>query len=182
MWPPERVHFALVYSISWLNYEIFFSYEKKKMKLSPLRKNVHASSHGKGSLMALTAIYQFELWLKVRDMLSKLSLARQGPWNLVWVKQVFELSEVELTEFHCALFLLQLNTSLDTSIEDPRETSASHAMLSVQERLKQLRAGSPTERYSRTHYLSTPDISTTNLGVSCGITQPKQIRHQDLRN
>ena len=34
-------------------------------------------------------------------MPTQLSLPRQGPWNLVWVKQVFELSEVELTEFHC---------------------------------------------------------------------------------
>jgi len=38
---------------------------------------------------------------KVRDMPNKLSLPRQGPWNLVWVKQVSELSEVELTEFYC---------------------------------------------------------------------------------
>ena len=28
-------------------------------------------------------------------------IPRQGPWNMVWVKQVFELSEVDLTEFHC---------------------------------------------------------------------------------
>ena len=34
-------------------------------------------------------------------MPSKLSLPRPGPWNFVWVKKVFELSEVELTEFHC---------------------------------------------------------------------------------
>jgi len=32
-------------------------------------------------------------------MPSKLSLPRQGPCNLVF--RVFELSEVELTEFHC---------------------------------------------------------------------------------
>jgi len=61
-------------------------------------KNVNTSSHRKGNL---TVVYQFELWLKVRGMPSKLSLPRQGPWNLVWVKQAFELSEVELTEFHC---------------------------------------------------------------------------------
>jgi len=30
-------------------------------------------------------------------MPSKLSLPMQGPWNLVWVKQVFELSEVHCT-------------------------------------------------------------------------------------
>jgi len=35
--------------------EIFFSCEKKTMKLSLLRKNVNASSHIKGDLMALTA-------------------------------------------------------------------------------------------------------------------------------
>jgi len=81
--------------------EIFFSCEKKTMKLSLLHKNVNTSSHRKGNLMALTAVYQFELWLKVRDMPSKLSLPRPG--SLVWVKQVFELSEVELTEFHCTL-------------------------------------------------------------------------------
>ena len=87
--------------------EIFFSCEKK-MKLSLLHKNVNTSSHIKGNLMALTVFrtnrsFQFELWLNVRDMPSKLSLPRQGPWNLVWVKQVFKLSEVELTKFHCTL-------------------------------------------------------------------------------
>jgi len=80
---------------------IFFSCQKKTMKLSLLHKNVNTSSHRKGNLMALTAVCQFELWLKVRDMPSQLSLLRQGPWNLVRVKQVFELSEVELTGFHC---------------------------------------------------------------------------------
>jgi len=35
--------------------EIFFSCEKKTMKLSLLNKNVNASSHRKGNLMALTA-------------------------------------------------------------------------------------------------------------------------------
>jgi len=34
-------------------------------------------------------------------MPSRSSLPRQGPWNLDWVKQAFELSEVELSEFHC---------------------------------------------------------------------------------
>jgi len=84
--------------------EIFFSCEKKTIKLSLLHKNVNTSSHSKGKLMALTKVYQFELWLKVRDMPSKLSLPRKGPWSLVWVKQVFDLSELELTEFHCILF------------------------------------------------------------------------------
>jgi len=41
--------------------EIFFSWEKKTMKLSLLHKNVSTSSHRKGNLMALTAVYQFEL-------------------------------------------------------------------------------------------------------------------------
>jgi len=41
--------------------EIFFSWKKKTMKLSLLHKNVNTSSHRKGSLLALTAIYQFEL-------------------------------------------------------------------------------------------------------------------------
>jgi len=56
----------------------------------------------KGNLVALTTVYLFELWLKIRDMPRKLSLARQGPWNLVWlwVKRVIELSEAELSEFH----------------------------------------------------------------------------------
>jgi len=62
-----------------------------------IHKNVNTSSHRKGNLVALTTVYQFDLWLKVRDMPSKLSLPRQGPWSLVWVKQVFELTEVELT-------------------------------------------------------------------------------------
>jgi len=70
-----------------------FPFMKRKIvKLSLLHKNVNMSSHRKGNLMALTAVYQIELWLKVQDMPSKLSLPRQGPWNLVWVKQVFELS------------------------------------------------------------------------------------------
>jgi len=75
--------------------EIFFSRVRKTMKLSSLHKNVITSSHGKGHLMALTAIYQFELWLKVRDMPRKLSLPRQGPWNLVWVKGVMTRSMVD---------------------------------------------------------------------------------------
>ena len=79
--------------------EIFFSCEKKTMKWSLIHKNVNTSSHRKGNLIALTAVYQ--LWLKVPDTPSNLSLPRQGPWSLVWVKQVFELSEVELTEFYC---------------------------------------------------------------------------------
>jgi len=79
--------------------KIFFSCEKKTMKLSLLNENVNRSSHRKSHLMALTVVYQFELWLKVQDMPSKLSLSRQGPWNLVWVKQVWELSAVKLTEF-----------------------------------------------------------------------------------
>jgi len=41
--------------------EIFFSCEKKTMKLRLLHKNVNTSSHRKGNLMALTAVYQFEL-------------------------------------------------------------------------------------------------------------------------
>jgi len=41
--------------------EIFFSREKKTMKLSLLHQNVKTSSHRKGNLMALTAAYQFEL-------------------------------------------------------------------------------------------------------------------------
>ena len=41
--------------------EIFFSCEKKTMKLSLLHKNVNTSSHRKGNLMALTTVYQFEL-------------------------------------------------------------------------------------------------------------------------
>jgi len=90
--------------------EIFLSCEKKIMKLSLLHKNVNTFSHRKGNLITLTAVYQFELWLKVREMPSKLSSPRQGLWlwSLVWVKQVFELSEVELTEFHCMLKLTQV--------------------------------------------------------------------------
>ena len=87
--------------------EIFYSCEKKTMKLCLLHKNVNTSSHRKGNLTALTAVYQFELWLNVRDMPSKLSLPGQGPWSLVWAKQVFELSEVELTEFRCIINLNQ---------------------------------------------------------------------------
>jgi len=36
--------------------EIFFSCEKKTMRLSLLHKNVNASSHRKGKLMALTVV------------------------------------------------------------------------------------------------------------------------------
>ena len=41
--------------------EIFFSCDKKTMKLSLLHKNVNTSSHRKGNLMALTPVYQFKL-------------------------------------------------------------------------------------------------------------------------
>ena len=90
-----------------------FSCEKKTMKLSLLHKNVNMSNHRKGDSVALTAVYQFEFWLKVWDKPSKLSLPRQGPWSLVWVKQVFEFSEVELTEFHCTSLSQQSITTLN---------------------------------------------------------------------
>jgi len=56
--------FALVYSISWLNFLKFVrfsSHMKKTMKLGLLHKNVNTSGHREGNLMALTAVYQFEL-------------------------------------------------------------------------------------------------------------------------
>jgi len=90
--------------------EILLLCEKKRMKLSLLYRSVNTSSRRKGNLMALTTVYQFELWLKVRDIPSKLPLPKQGPWNLVWVKQSFELSEVELTEFHCTYFINPLRS------------------------------------------------------------------------
>jgi len=62
-----------------------FHVKKKSMKLCLSHKNVNISSHRKGNLMALTAVYHVQLWLKVRHKPSKLSLPRQGPWNLVWV-------------------------------------------------------------------------------------------------
>jgi len=86
--------------------EIFFSREKKTMKSSFLRKNVNTSSHRKGNFMTQTPVYQ--LLLKVGDMPSKFSLPRRGPWNLVWVMQVFELSVVELTKFHCNCCIIYL--------------------------------------------------------------------------
>ena len=80
----------------------FSSHVKRKpTKLSLLHKNLNTSSHREGNLVALTTVYLFELRLKVRDMSSKLSLPRQGPWNWVWVKQVFQFSEVKLSEFQC---------------------------------------------------------------------------------
>jgi len=41
--------------------EIFFSCEKKTMKLGLLHKSVNTPSHRKGNLMALIEVYQFEL-------------------------------------------------------------------------------------------------------------------------
>jgi len=38
--------------------KIFFSFEKKTMKLGWVRKNVNISSHRKGKLMALTTVHQ----------------------------------------------------------------------------------------------------------------------------
>jgi len=75
MWPLGRVHFALVCYISWLNFLRFVRFsshvKRKTMKLNLLHKNVNISSHRKGDFVAPTTIYQFELWLKVRDMPSK---------------------------------------------------------------------------------------------------------------
>jgi len=51
-------HFLAKLSKIW---EIFFSCEKKTIKLSLLDKRINTSSHRKGNLMALTAVYQFEL-------------------------------------------------------------------------------------------------------------------------
>jgi len=45
--------------------EIFCSCEKKTMKLRLFQKNVNTSSHRKGNLVALTAVYQFELSVRV---------------------------------------------------------------------------------------------------------------------
>jgi len=42
-------------------FEIFFSCERKTKKLSFLNKNVNTSGHRKGNLIALTAVYLFEL-------------------------------------------------------------------------------------------------------------------------
>ena len=50
-------HFLAQVSKIW---EIF-SCEKKTIKLSLLHKNVNTFSRRKGNLMALTAVYQFEL-------------------------------------------------------------------------------------------------------------------------
>ena len=41
--------------------KIFFSCEKKTIKLSLLHENINTSSHRKGNLMALTAVNQFQL-------------------------------------------------------------------------------------------------------------------------
>ena len=93
-------HVAIV--MSPFRFSVFHSLAKlsKMCDIFLCEKNVNISSHRKGNLIALTTVYQFDLWLNLRDIPSKLSLPRPGPWNLVWVKQVFELSEVELSEFH----------------------------------------------------------------------------------
>jgi len=79
------------------------------MKLSSLHKNVNTSSHIKGNFVALTTVYQFELWLKVLDMPSKSSLTRHAGTKKrgLSYRQVLELFEVELTKFHCSLPLRQ---------------------------------------------------------------------------
>jgi len=77
---------AFHFLLNFLNVVRFSSHmERKTMKLSLLHKNENTSSHRKGTLVALTTVYQFESWLRVWDMPSKLSLTRQGPWKLVWV-------------------------------------------------------------------------------------------------
>jgi len=45
--------------------EIFFSREKKKIKLSLLHKNVNTSGHRKGNLMALTA--SLSVWVVTKN-------------------------------------------------------------------------------------------------------------------
>ena len=93
-------------AINFLKFVRFSSHMKRKtLRLSLLHKKVNISSHRKGNLVALTTVDQLEVWLKVRDMPSKLSLPRPVPWNLVWVKQLFDLSEVELSEFHCIMLI-----------------------------------------------------------------------------
>jgi len=74
-------HSSVFHSLAKLSkiFVIFFSCEKKTMKLTLLHENVNTPNHRKGSLMALRAVYHFKLWLKVRDMPSKLSLLRQEP-------------------------------------------------------------------------------------------------------
>jgi len=92
-------HYSVSYFLAKLSKicETLFSCDKERLELSLLHKNVNTSSHRKGNLMALTTVYQFKLWLKVRYIPSQLSLPRQGPWNLVWVNRVFKLSELHCT-------------------------------------------------------------------------------------
>ena len=98
----ESIYYSVSYFLAKLSKscETLFSCDKERLELSFLHKNVNTSSHRKGNLMALTTVYQYELWQKVRYIPSQLSLPRQGPWNLVWVNRVFELSE-----FHCTWLL-----------------------------------------------------------------------------
>ena len=81
------------------NCAIFFSCEKKTMTLGLIHKNVNTSSHIKGNLIALTTVFSSSYdW---RFEICPANYHYPWPWNLVWVKQIFELSEVELTGSHC---------------------------------------------------------------------------------
>jgi len=48
------------------------------MKLGFLHKNVNTASHRKGNLMALTAVYQFELWLKNSRYAQQIIITQAG--------------------------------------------------------------------------------------------------------
>jgi len=80
----ESIYYSVSYSLAKLSKicETLISCDKERLELSLLHKNVNTSSHRKGDLMALTTVYQYELWLKVWYIPSQLSLPRQGPtWS-----------------------------------------------------------------------------------------------------
>ena len=67
-------------------------------------------------------------------------ISRQGPWNLVWIKQVYELSEVELTEFHCrsklwkSNYVCNLPGSSTTTVKAGNEKERKKVMVSIRVR------------------------------------------------
>jgi len=97
----DSIYYSVSYFLAKLSKicETLFSCDKEGLELSLLHKNVNISSNRKGNLMALTAVYQFELYLKIWYIPSQLSLPRQGPWNLVWVNRVLNYPRSSYSSF-----------------------------------------------------------------------------------
>jgi len=83
--------------------EIFFSREKRTMKLSLLHKNLNTSSHIKGNLMALTAVFSSSYDWKF-EICPAIIITQAGTMKLGLSLASFRVIRGRVTKFHCIIF------------------------------------------------------------------------------